>query len=119
MQGSARKHHLRHFLVLVAAAENGRGEAGDEHMASRPTRIGVTVTRKVGGAVIRNRIKRLVREAFRRVRPGLDAGLDIVWIAKRSAAKVRYEQVLAQMQDLGRRLGTEREEPQKGRGSWL
>jgi ribonuclease P protein component len=68
---------------------------------------------------MRNRIKRLVREAFRRVRPGFGAGLDIVWIAKRSAAKVGYEQVLAEMRGLRRRLDSKREEQQARRGSWL
>jgi len=117
VQASGWKHHLRHFLVLVSPAKTSPATTGDEHRPTRPTRIGVTVTRKVGGAVIRNRIKRLVREAFRRAHPGFDAGLDIVWIAKRSAAKVRYEQVLAQMHDLRQRLDMKREEPRTRRGS--
>ena len=41
-------------------------------------RLGITVTRKVGCAVTRNRIKRLVREAFRRNRFRMDDGLDLV-----------------------------------------
>ena len=60
-----------------------------------PTRLGITVTRKVGKAVARNRIKRLVREVFRRQHQHLRAGLDMVWIAKRSAAEVSYVDVEA------------------------
>lgn len=41
-------------------------------------RLGITVTRKVGCAVTRNRIKRLLREVFRRNRHELNAGLDLV-----------------------------------------
>ncbi len=47
-----------------------------------PARLGITVTRKVGNAVRRNRIKRLVREWYRHTQPGLP-GCDLVVIAKR------------------------------------
>lgn len=47
-----------------------------------PIRLGITVTRKVGNAVRRNRIKRLVREWFRQRRESVK-GLDLVIIAKR------------------------------------
>jgi ribonuclease P protein component len=57
------------------------------------SRMGVTVTRKVGNAVTRNRIKRLVREVFRRHRDRLVSGLDVVLIAKRNAAGATYHDV--------------------------
>lgn len=41
-------------------------------------RLGVTVTRKVGGAVRRNRVKRVLREIFRRHRADLSPALDLV-----------------------------------------
>lgn len=41
-------------------------------------RLGITVTRKVGGAVERNRIKRVMREIFRRHRARLAPPLDLV-----------------------------------------
>ena len=41
-------------------------------------RLGLTVTRKVGCAVVRNRIKRMLREVFRHNRPRLDVPLDLV-----------------------------------------
>ncbi len=45
--------------------------------AGRP-RLGVTVTRKVGNACVRNRLRRLVREVFRRHRHPIPANRDIV-----------------------------------------
>ena len=47
-------------------------------------RLGVTVTRKVGGAIARNRIKRVLREIFRRNRTRLQPALDLVINAHRS-----------------------------------
>lgn len=66
-----RKLSTRYFLVLA----HDRGDGG-------AARLGVTVTRKVGGAVRRNRIKRLVREWFRKHGQELGA-CDLNVIAKR------------------------------------
>jgi ribonuclease P protein component len=59
------------------------------------SRIGITVTKKVGKANIRNRLKRWTREVYRRQRLplGLDAqALDIVVNVKPSAAQTSYEE---------------------------
>jgi ribonuclease P protein component len=48
-------------------------------------RLGIVVNRKVGNAVTRNRIKRLVREFFRLNRQSIDAGKDIIVIANKGA----------------------------------
>lgn len=45
---------------------------------SQPARLGITVTRRFGKSVQRNRAKRLVREAFRHLHPQLEKGMDIV-----------------------------------------
>lgn len=44
------------------------------------TRFGLSVSRKNGGAVVRNRLKRLLREAFRLEQHALPAGLDLILI---------------------------------------
>lgn len=62
--------------------------------------MGVTATRKFGGAVRRNRVKRLVREAFRRQKLLSPMGLDFVFVAKKSAVEADYDQVVREIERL-------------------
>jgi ribonuclease P protein component len=70
------KVHGHHLLALVRRRTN----------AALQGRLGVTVTKKVGNAVVRNRIRRLVRE-WMRVRGWVPRGWDVVLVAKDSAAR--------------------------------
>lgn len=69
-----------------------------------PARLGVTVSRRVGGAVVRNRIRRLVREAFRLNPTWFPEGLDVVFIARPTAGR-DLSIIAADIQSLCRRAG--------------
>jgi ribonuclease P protein component len=63
----------------------------------QPARLGITVTRKFGGAVSRNRAKRLIREAFR-LSPGVvPNGVDVVVIPKTKADLSDLAMVMGQL----------------------
>jgi ribonuclease P protein component len=80
------KVHTSHFIVLWKA--NDRGES----------RLGITVTTRVGGSVVRNRIKRLIREFFRRRRREFPDFRDIVVIAKKGSEKISLGDVAVELE---------------------
>jgi ribonuclease P protein component len=85
---SGRRHRTQHFTVFVA--KNGLSR----------TRLGITVSKKVGGAVTRNRLKRFVREVFRLHKGLFPAGCDIVVSARESAGKLDFRKVKEELLEL-------------------
>jgi len=87
----------RHFLILLSRRpRRGRDAAG-----SRP-RLGVTASRKVGGSVLRSRVKRCIRAAFRAERDVLPRGSDVVVIARQGAGALGGNEVAAELAALFR-----------------
>jgi ribonuclease P protein component len=116
VQQGGRKHHVRHFIVFVSPRST-REPAGAPPSGPLPTRLGITVTRKIGNAVERNRIKRLVREVFRLHRARLPEGLDLVWVAKQQAAQADFADVLDDFEALARRSDLTRSRARSTGGS--
>jgi ribonuclease P protein component len=80
-QRAGRRVGTPHFILLVARQPDG---------AAQPTlpRLGLVLTRKVGGSVVRNRIRRICRECFRTWPDLLPAGVDLIVIARAGAQDV-------------------------------
>lgn len=81
-----RGHKVTADCLLCLTLPNGRSDG--------QTRLGLTVSTKVGIAVVRNRIRRRMREIFRARKASLPRGLDMVFIARSSAAEADFARLL-------------------------
>ena len=76
-----------HPLIVTYASKNRLGR----------NRIGITVTKKVGKAVCRNRCKRIIRAAFYQIDPMIEQGWDFVFVARAKTPFVKCPEVQRSM----------------------
>ena len=83
-----KKYHSKHFLVIAKENKTGR------------SRLGITVTRKIGNAVKRNKVKRLAREFFRLNKHHFSRGCDIVIIGKKDSFLLNYTDIKEELGEI-------------------
>jgi ribonuclease P protein component len=97
-------HRLRSRQDYLAAAKGARVTkpafvllAARNPTADSPARFGFTVSRKVGNAVIRNRVRRRLKEAVRLSGAGAPGGIDYVLIGRREAVDRPFGEMTAEL----------------------
>lgn len=82
---TGRRIALPHFVIYSATPAQG------------PSRLGITVSRKVGNAVMRNRCKRVTRDFFRLIRNELVQPVDLSVQFRPAAAQLSNEEIRAEL----------------------
>jgi ribonuclease P protein component len=96
--------------VLLVAARPAQSAGPASVTVPERARIGIVVTRKVGNAVARNRIKRVCRECFRQWPDLLPDGVDLVVIARQGADRLGLSEARAEWAGAARQLRRRAEE---------
>ncbi|MBP8805926.1 MAG: ribonuclease P protein component [Kofleriaceae bacterium] len=97
VQHGGRKFHSASFVAVVLR------RLASEH--ATPGRIGFTVTKRIGNAVTRNRIRRRAREWLRR-HGWAPAGVDVVFIAKEPSAALSSAGLAGELRRLSEKIAT-------------
>ena len=91
---SLKKNREFHFVYRSGKSAGSRSVVLIyTHARHRSVRVGFSVSKKVGNAVTRNKVKRRMRDAFFRYLPYVKTGYSLVFIAKANIADESFEQI--------------------------
>lgn len=105
-----RSSRLRRRSEFIAVQEGGsKAQAAHLVAMARPNglgfrRLGVVVSKRVGGAVVRNRVKRRFRELFRRQRKLLPESVDLVLIGRKGSDAQPFVSLAREFEQVARAL---------------
>jgi len=103
--------------ALVLEAKSRIAEPGDASETILGARFGFTVTKKIGNAVVRNRVRRRFKEAVRELLPLAREGFDYVVIARPSAIAQSYADLKADLVQALERVHRPRAQGRRERGT--
>ncbi|MBI4753746.1 ribonuclease P protein component [Candidatus Desantisbacteria bacterium] len=86
-------YHHRFLVLFILKVTPPTETLGQTHGAAPTRRVGIVAGKKTGGAVKRNRAKRLLREAYRLNKNKLIQGLDMVLVAKKGLPELTFVEV--------------------------
>jgi len=92
MRREGRSFHGKFFVLSVL-----------KDLPSSEVRVGFITSRRVGGAVDRNRVRRCLREIVRTARPEIVAGTWLTLIARQAAASATFQNLTAEWRQLAKR----------------
>src|SRR5689334_7755153 len=105
-----KERRLTHRTEFDHVKRSGSAQGGKLMMlnvapveGSAPCRVGFIVSRRLGGAVIRNRVRRRLREIVRRHQHDVRSGFWIVLVARRGAVSATYHALEHELLRLARR----------------
>ena len=85
----SRKERIKRKKEFIAVYTEGKKRVGKYFVlywrknGLSHHRLGVVASRKIGKAVVRNRIKRIFRETFRQMKPSIEEGVDLVLVSRK------------------------------------
>ncbi|MGE4283121.1 MAG: ribonuclease P protein component [Clostridia bacterium] len=90
----ARGNSLANNLLVIYFSKNGLNI----------NRLGITVNKKIGKAVVRNRVRRLIKESYRLKEDFIKENYDVIFVARVRAQDASYREISGAMKNLLKRV---------------